>query len=231
MDTGIDSANRERIAAITGASRGIGLAIAKALEPSFDRLVLIASSEKSFDGVRGDFTDRAAFYWADFSSSTDLRRLAEELRGQYSHIDALVNNCGVYAEGPFAEADPEAISRMFDINAKAPMLLTRYLLDQLKDGSASLIINISSIQAIAKDSSLAAYAASKSALSTFSEALRKELNPLGIRVTCIEPSGVNTWGEQNPVKLLAPEDIASVIKSIMAMGSSVQINTVVVEGL
>lgn len=231
MEAGVDSGKKGKIAAITGASRGIGLEIAKALEPAFDRLVLIASSEKSFDGIREGFSNKAAFHWADFSSTSDLRRLAEELQEQYGHIDALVNNCGIYAEGRFADADPEGISKLLDVNAKAPMLLTRYLLGQLKEGSNSLVINMSSIQAIAKDASLAAYAASKAAVSAFSEALRKELNPMGIRVTCLEPSGVNTWGEQNPVRLLAPADVANVIRSILAMAPSVQINTIVLEGL
>lgn len=78
---------------------------------------------------------------------------------------------------------------------------------------------------------LAAYAASKAALSPFSDALRKEFNPLGIRVTTIEPSGVNTWGETNPVGLLSPTDVAELVKTIVLQNPSVQVNQIVISGM
>ncbi len=231
MNTNVTGEEPKRVAVITGASRGIGLELAKTLSPSFQSLALVASNESSFDTVRDQFGSHVSLHWADFSSPSELRRLAAEISEVHDHIDVLIHNCGAYEQGPFEEASLDALERMLDVNARAPIALTRLLLDQLKKGTDALVVNMSSIQATNLDASLVSYAASKAALSAFSEGLRKELNPLNIRVTTIEPSGVNTWGEVNPIGLLSPADVAQVIKFIVDQDPRVQVNRIVLSGM
>lgn len=218
-------------ALITGASKGIGLAVARALRPYCSEISLVASSEGSFDNVREEFGDKTRFYAADFSNSDALRHLAADIAEKNHQLDVIVNNCGVYEEGPFRAASLLSLERMLDINTKAPITLIKLLLDQIERGTSPIVINISSIQAATKDDNLAVYAASKAALSAFSDALRKELNLRGIRVSVLQLSGVNTWNDPAPKDLLEPEQVATVVRDIVTAENNVQIQEITLSGL
>jgi short-subunit dehydrogenase len=212
--------------AVTGASRGIGLEIARSLKDISSNLSLVASSEESFKSVRGEFGKDTQFYGADFSSVDAVAELAATLRGQHPQLDVLVNNCGVYSKAPFATLELPDIKKILDVNVTAAVALTRLLLDQLKAGSNAMIINISSIQASAPSEEHAVYAASKAALTIFSQGLRAELNPLGIRVTVLEPSGVNTWEDPNPAGLLTPTEVGQLVRTIVLQNPHCQIDEI-----
>lgn len=218
----------ERTVVITGASRGIGLEIARALKDTCGSLVLIASSTASFNRVRDEFGPNVSFYGADFSSSNELQELASKLTVTHPRIDVLVNNCGVYTEASFSDTSAADLEKLLDVNARAPIVLTRLLLTQLQAGKDSIVINMSSVQASRPSENLAAYAASKAALSTFSTVLRRELNPLGIRVTTMEPGGVNTWEDPDPLGLLKPEHVAKIVLGILDLNPAVQIDEITI---
>jgi NADP-dependent 3-hydroxy acid dehydrogenase YdfG len=143
----------------------------------------------------------------------------------------LVNNAGTYYEGPFSELQEAHLDSMLEVNVRAPIMLTRMLLDQIKAGESSLVVNISSVQASRPSENLAAYAGTKAALSAYSAALRKELNPLGIRVTTIEPSSVNTWSDPDPKQLLDPKDVAELVRMIVTQDPAVQIDEISISGI
>lgn len=223
-----DDGERESITAVvTGASRGIGLEIARSLRELCDSLILVATREESFSPeIKDEFSRNTEFYGADFTFSDSVKVLAEDIASKHPKIDILVNNAGVYLERPLSESDLGDLEKMIDVNVKAPIVFTRMMIEQLKKGSNSIVINISSIQAVRPTENLAAYAATKAALSTFSRVLRQELNPLGIRVTTLEPCGVNTWGASDPVNILDPKDIGELIKTILRQDPSVQIEEI-----
>lgn len=191
-------------------------------------MALVASSTSSFEGVV--FPRNVRHYSADFSSLDEVERLAAVLYREHPSLDLLINNCGVYREAPFFTASRRDIDSVIDVNVKALMLLTERLLAPLKKGRTPLIVNISSIQAKCPSGNQAIYAASKAAVTAFSDSLRQELNKDGIRVTVLHPAGVNTWGGEG-AGLLEAQDVAQVVTSCLDLRSAVQLHEVTMSGL
>lgn len=215
-------------AVITGASRGIGLEIARAIAPTFE-LALVASRLESFDTVRDNFDDHVRYFTADFRSLDEIGKLGEELAEDYPTLDLLVNNCGSYLKEPFDASSTAKVESLLSVNVGAVMVLTHRLIPSLKGGRAPLIINVSSIQAKDPSPQQALYAASKGALTTFSTSLRQELSSTGIRVTVLHPGGVNTWN--GPEKLLLPKDIGSLVLSVLTLAPHVHIEEITLSAI
>ena len=216
----------KKIIIITGASRGIGLATAKLLQPLAERLVLVASQQHSFRSVQGEFGSETSFHGVDLSSPDEIQSFSEDLSSRLDRVDVLVNNCGVYLEKQLIESSLPEIQRQIDVNLRAPILLTHKFLALLNKGSSSIVVNISSIAAQSTPAGQSVYSASKAAVTAFSSSLRKELNPRGIRVTVIHPGSVNTWNDPEPNKLLRPEDVGSLVKFILEADKNCQIDEV-----
>jgi len=221
----------KKIIIITGASRGIGLATARLLHPLAEQLVLVASRTDSFRSVQGEFGSETSFHGADLSSPEEIQSFREELSSMLDRVDVLVNNCGVYLEKQLIESSLPEIQRQIDVNLRAPILLTHKLLPLLNKGCSPIVINISSIAALSTPTGQSVYSASKAAVTAFSNSLRKELNPRGIRVVVVHPAGVNTWNDPEPNKLLRPEDVGSLIKFILEVDKNCQIDEVTLSAL
>lgn len=218
-------------AIISGASRGIGLELARAAADSFDRLGLVASSQSSFESIRKDFSPDTRYYWGDFSKINDVSSIASRILTDFDSMSLLVNNCGAYLEKPFSESNLEEINRILDINWRASVNFTRVLIPLLERGDNSIIVNISSTSARSHPANQAIYSASKAALTAFSDSLRKELNPKGIRVTVIQPSGVNTWDDPNPQSLLRTQDLGQLLRAIVSADSNCQFEEITISAL
>ena len=180
----------QSVAVVTGASSGIGHelcvllaqreATVVAVARRSERINQLAESfpEGRIQGVVGDVTDAAV--------REKIVAKAASIRG--GKVDLLVNNAGIGAIGPFAEASEDRLRKIMEVNFFAPVELTRSLLPNLRGGRDSVICNISSVLGHRAVPNKSEYCASKFAMHGFSDSLRAELASDGIQVTLVSPS-------------------------------------------
>ncbi|MCF5631140.1 glucose 1-dehydrogenase [Pseudomonas syringae] len=183
-----------KIAVVTGASKGIGAGIAKALAAQ-GAIVIInyASSKPDADAVVALITAQggsALAVHADMSQVADVVRLFETVREKYGALDVLVNNAGVAVFQMIDDLTEEAFHKQFNLNVLGYLLAVREAVKLM--GPEGSIINISSILSTDPYLASSVYSATKGAVDTLSFALARELGPRGIRVSSILPEHTNT---------------------------------------
>jgi 3-oxoacyl-[acyl-carrier protein] reductase len=206
----------EKRVLVTGASRGIGRAIALAFAQAGADLVLAARSRAELESVAeavGAMGRDCLVLPADLRRPEAVQALAQAALDA-GPVDILVNNAGVGAWAPIAELALDDYEVMFAVNVRAVFLLTQALLPAMRARSSGHIITIASTSSRWAYPEGTLYCASKFAVLGFSEALARELRPEGIRVTAILPGAVNTYlGGGGPESweagMLEPEDIAA----------------------
>lgn len=182
----------ERWAVVTGASRGIGEAIARRLAADGFAIALAGRDREALDAVAGDL-DNTEVYVADLASRAAVDALTAELRRRHPALAVLVNNAGIAHVGPVAEQGGEAWDATLEVNLRAPFELMRALepaLAAADDGAA--VVNVGSMGAVMAHGGVAAYAAAKAGLQHLTKAIAVEWAPLGIRVNAIAPSSTRT---------------------------------------
>jgi short-subunit dehydrogenase len=213
---------QDKRALVTGASGGIGRAIAIELARAGVDQVLVARRGDKLASVVAEVArlgHRAEAVVGDVTDPDTRRRALDAAREKLGGLDILVNNAGVSAHGRFADADPERLRPIMETNFFAPVELTRQALPLLRAGREPIVVNISSVLGQRGCPHKSEYCASKFALRGFSEALRAEFAPLGIDVLVVtagptdteffkhllEEHGELPWGEGKPV---SPERVA-----------------------
>jgi 3-oxoacyl-[acyl-carrier protein] reductase len=185
-----------KVAVVTGASKGIGAAIAQHLAAEGAAVVVnYASSKAGAERVVAEITGkggRAVVVQADVSKQADIRRLFAETKKAFGRLDILVNNAGIYEFAPIEGVTPEHFHKQFDLNVLGLLLTTQEALKHL--GAGGSIINLSSVVATAAPPTAAVYSATKAAVDAVTRSLAKELGPRQIRVNAINPGMVETEG-------------------------------------
>lgn len=216
-----------KTALVTGASRGIGLAIAKAIAPSVDNLIIVAKHRETLAKAASQIKGiKLTTIVADLENEKETLRLVGEVKKKSDRLDILINNAGVYIGKRFVKSSLEEINKMINLNFTAYIVLTNQLLPLLKKGTNPQVINISSCAANAQIFGEAVYSATKAAITTFSNVLRKELNGENIRVTAVQPWGVDTYPIPKPEFLLNPNEIGELVSYIVNRPPTVQIDLV-----
>jgi short-subunit dehydrogenase len=185
----------KRRALITGASSGIGRALAIELARQGVDLVLVARRFERLAELAEEISQlggRAVVVAGDITDGDTRRRAIEAARSELGGLDILINNAGVAAHGRFHEASPERVRPMFELNFFAPVELIREAIPLLRDGVQPVIVNIGSILGERASPHKSEYSASKFALHGFSEALRPELAQLGIDVLVVAAGPTET---------------------------------------
>lgn len=186
-----------KVAIVTGASKGIGAAIAKGLGAAGAAVVVnYASSREGADRVVAEITGkggRAIAVQGDVAKAADVRRLFEETQRAFGALDVLVNNAGVYQLEPIESVVEEAFHRQFNTNVLGPILAIQEAVKHFGPKGGS-VINISSVASTAAPPNSVVYSATKGALDTVTRVLATELGPRRIRVNTIAPGGVETEG-------------------------------------
>ncbi|MER9229951.1 glucose 1-dehydrogenase [Mesorhizobium sp. M0437] len=186
-----------KVAIVTGASKGIGAAIAKSLATAGAAVVVnYASSREGADRVVAEIDDRggrAVAVQGDVSQAADVRRLFEAAKLEFGGLDILVNNAGVFAFEPLEAVTEAEFHREFDINVLGIILTTQAAVKHFGAGGGS-IINISSVASRNPQPNSLVYAATKGAVDTITLSMSRELGARNIRVNAIAPGGIDTEG-------------------------------------
>jgi len=186
-----------KVAVVTGASKGIGAAIAKNYAAEGASVVVnYASSRADADKVVAEIASKggkAVAIGGDVAKSADVKALFEAAGKAFGKIDVLVNNAGVYEFAPIEDVTETSFHRQFNINVLGPLLATQEAL-KLFPAHGGAVINVSSVVAFSPVPGSAVYSATKGALDTITRALALELGARNIRVTSLNPGLTETEG-------------------------------------
>ena len=176
-----------RTALVTGASRGIGAAIAAALDRSGARVALVARDRAALEAVAAEMSNDPVVLEAVCRPRRAGRSRARGRRAARA-IDVLVNNAAVAARAPTTELDAALVDRLYAVNVRAPLLLIAALVPGMIQRGHGAIVSVSSSSAITGTPRRAAYAATKGAIDAATRSLAMELGPHGIRVNSVAPA-------------------------------------------
>ena len=211
-------------ALVTGASRGIGKAIATELASLGYELALVVRDTAALAETIAELPEacpKAVAIPADLSLVESYPEVVREAAAQLGGIDVLVNCAGLSQSGSFTDVTPEQWDRIFAVNAKAPFFLCQEALPYLKKSSKPTVINIASVVGFKGYINQSVYSSSKHALTGFTKVFAKEVQPFGIRVHLISPGGVATEmvrkmrPDINPYELIQPEEIAEIVRFLV----------------
>jgi 3-oxoacyl-[acyl-carrier protein] reductase len=216
-----------KTALVTGASRGIGLAIARALEKEGVRLGMLSREKPE---VGGEFVS------CDFTYIESVVGATRQLIARLGTVDYLINNSGTFLEKPVAEMQLEDWEQVQRVNLGAPFLITREVLHGMISQRAGRIVNIASTASVQGYLHQAAYCASKHGLLGFSRSLAIELKPHNIHVHALCPGGVDTdlikgtyLGERlKGQTMIRPEDIAEMVLFLLRQPDNIDVAELVV---
>jgi len=180
-----------RVALVTGSSRGIGLALARALGQAGATVVLNARSESDLanaaDALANDGLDRIERRVADVTDAEAVDGLIADIEATIGPLDIAVNNAGAQHRAPALDFPDEDFDRLVEINLKAPFLVARAAGRVMAERGRGKIINIGSVQSQLGRPTIAPYAATKGGLALLTRGLCADLGPLGIQVNCLAP--------------------------------------------
>ncbi len=186
-----------KVAIVTGASKGIGAAIAKHLaEEGASVVVNYATSKEGADLVVNEIKKgggKAIAIQADMSKKTDIEKMFKESKEAFDKLDILVNNAGVYDFLPLEQITEEHFHRLFNLNVLGLILASEEALKYFSDKGGS-IINVSSVVSTNGSPTSAVYSATKASVDAITKVLGKELGPRKIRVNSVNPGLVETEG-------------------------------------
>jgi short-subunit dehydrogenase len=222
---------------VTGASSGIGAALARKFAERGAKIVVTARREELLEQLVGEIRSRggtAEYVAGDLTDDVVRRAVLERAMTAFGGLDVLVNNAGVGAFGRFDEADPHRLRQLFEVDFFAAMELTRLALPELKQGRRPAIVNLGSILGIRAIPLAAEYCAAKFALRGFSDALRIELAKSGVDVLLVSPGTTDTgffrnvlemksrlpWRKHEGPQGMSPADTAAAIVTALEKGKS-----------
>jgi len=236
-----------KVAAITGASSGIGEATALALVAEGASVALAARRKDRIDGLAeriGSTGGRALAIETDVADEAQARGFVERASEELDGLDILVNNAGLMLLGPVAGAPTEQWRRMVDVNLLGLLYCTHAALPIMGSAGSGDIVNVSSVAGRIASMGSGVYNMTKWGVVGFSEALRQECALAGVRVTAIEPGWVDTelqGHNEHPLvvermnklidtidKILEPEDIARAIAFAVTQPPHVSINEMLI---
>ena len=209
---------QDKRALVTGASSGIGLAIAQALAAEGAQIHAVARSWPQT-------IENWQLHKADFTVEADVKRLASEVSAS-APLDVLIHCAGALEIGTVADLPITQLDVMYQVNVRAPFLLTQLLLSDLTKCTGQIVF-INSSAAVAPNTTLAGYSSTKAALKSIADCLRMEVNPSGVRVMSVYPGKTASFMQKrahalagkpyNAAHLMQPEDVAQMVLSALAL--------------
>ena len=217
---------------VTGGSRGLGLAMVRALSSAGYQVIAVARHESAelAAAIRGAGGGPVHFRPFDLSDVSGIPGFVKGLRREFGSFYGLVNNAGAGSGGLLAGMPDVQIERLLRLNTLAPLILTKYVVRSMLADGGGRIVNVSSIVSFTGFSGLSVYSATKSALIGFTRSLAREIGKVGITVNAVAPGFVDTdmteglTAEQRATimrrsalgRLVTAEDVAKAVEFLLA---------------
>jgi NADP-dependent 3-hydroxy acid dehydrogenase YdfG len=222
-----------RVAVVTGASRGIGLATARALAAAGARVAMLARSAAPLSAAAREIGALAVP--CDVADERAVHEALKRVNADAGDPEILVNNAGVFQLAPFEQTSAVDLRRTLDINLVGPFLLTRAVLPGMRIARRGHIVTIGSIADRATFPENAAYAASKFGARAVHQVLREELRGSGVRATLVSPGPTNTalWDDVGPddragftprARMLSATDVADAVLFAVTRADDVNVD-------
>ena len=238
---------KDKVAIVTGASSGIGRAIARALAKEGAKVVLASRNQEELHQLKKEIEDEggtAMVILTDVTKPKDAEELVKQTQEQWQKLDIVVNSAGIMPLSYLKNRHLDEWLQTIDVNVKGTLITTYAALPVMKKQQSGHFINLASIDGRELYAGGAIYGASKAAVIAFSRAFRMELSPeFNIRITCLEPGTVDTplresisdkefledqdWGEEEAK--LQPEAIARAVLYAVQQPESVNVNEIVIK--
>ncbi|MGL5924775.1 SDR family oxidoreductase [Chroococcidiopsis sp.] len=183
---------QNKVAIVTGASSGIGAAIAKSLDAAGMKLLITARSPEKLAELAAQMSNETVIVPGEITDSELPQHLVDVALEKLGRLDVVINNAGVMHMMSIEDADIEALCKMIRINFEAVVRMSYIALRHFKQQGSGYIINMSSISGLKTTPKLAVYDGTKHALEAFTDSLRMELAGSGIGVATVEPGAVAT---------------------------------------
>lgn len=229
---------KPKVAVITGASKGIGRAIAIGLASTNYQTVLIGRNENDLHNVSNTILKNSGttplLLELDITDSEKVRKSIQKIVKDFGRIDVLVNNAGVYFDGSTSISEKD-FRKMLETNLTAQFVFLQEVVPIMKKQKSEYIFNVASRAGKVGFAGSGAYNASKFGLVGLSESLYRELVPLGIKVTALCPGWVNTKMAQEAgttleeEQMIQPEDLSKTIKCLLDLSSGSCVKEIVFE--
>jgi NADP-dependent 3-hydroxy acid dehydrogenase YdfG len=229
---------KDQIALVTGATGGIGRAIALGLAAEGATLCLVGRDAAALDAILatlGEGKPPAIACSADVTRDDDIHGLVARLQREFGHVDLLVHSHGIYQRGPVASVPVAELDALYRVNIRGTYLLTQSLLPMLKARRGQIVFVNSSIVAGAPAEG-SQYAATRQALKALADGLRQELNPEGLRVLSIYPGRTATSLQAaihelegrpyRPERLIQPDDVAFMVISALKVARTAEVTDI-----
>ena len=197
------------VALVSGASRGLGLGLVKALlDGGYFAVGFSRASSPEVVELAGQHPDRFAFLEGDLGDRASLKRIVDHVEKKIGAIDVLINNAGMVDESLLSLQDEDVIARILDVNLKGTLLLTRLVTRRMMVRSRGRVVNVSSIVGTRGYAGVAAYSASKGGMEAMTRSLARELGGRNITVNAVAPG----YMETDLVKDLNQAQLARIVR-------------------
>ena len=235
----MSSSLNDKVAVVTGAASGIGLATTKALLAEGATVVLVDWNEATLTALTRELGDRAIAQVTDLLDADSCNAMVPEIVGKVGHVDILHCNAGTYVGGDLVDTTPDALDRMLNLNVNAVMKNVHAIAPHMIARKTGDIIVTCSVAGHFPTYWEPAYSGSKWAITSFVQGMRRQLLPHGIRVAQISPGPVVTalladWPEENLRKakeagaLIEPEDVAEAIVFMLTRKRTITIRDIII---
>lgn len=231
-----------KVCVVTGAARGIGLAICKQWLAAGGQVVMGDADEQALaaeaDNLAARYPNRVFGLAVDVRVEAQVSELATITENQFGSLDVWINNAGLAKHRLITDYSEEEIDTMLDVNFKGTVLGCKYAMRSMQQRKSGHIINIISTAGLKGVPTESVYCGTKFAVRGFTEALQSEAGPWGIRVSGVYPGGVHTafWDtardQQSPVEdYLKPEDVANAVLSVIQMDDNCVTHGIVIRSM
>jgi short-subunit dehydrogenase len=224
----------DRAALVTGASRGIGLALSRALAEDGYGVTLVARKPEPLAAAAAELTHdgyEIAIYAGDVADETVLAAAVELHRATFGRLDVLINNAGVGIGAGAGQQSTKAIDLQLGVNVRSMVVLYRECLEMLKADGGAHVINLASITGKSPQPWLSVYSATKAAIIAYSEAMNKELGADQIRSTALCPAFVDTdmaaFTQIKSEEMIQTSDIVAAMRFVLILSPAVLIPEII----
>lgn len=230
---------KNKVVIITGGNQGLGEALAYRLAKEGAYLILLARRENLLKLVKDRIVKsggKADYFVCDVSDYKQVRRVIDQITKKHQFVDVLVNNAGIWFEGPTLTHPPEKVKELFMINSVGPINMVQAILPSMIKVGKGIILNVVSDSGIYPSGNWGIYVSTKFAAKGFTDSLREELKGTAIKILGFYQGGMNTnffkkagFSEPNQPWMMDPNNLANILIFMLTQPDDIDMQDVVVK--